>query len=127
MGSSLFSAITPKITPEQEMLLKELPSDQRKSMEKKIKESNKLSEDIEEAFKSRDGLLLERPELKEEDEEEKYKCEECIYGYDLFRFSPSTFAPANIVPVSFSYILGPGDELAVSFYGSNEDSITGSI
>ena len=127
MGSSLFSAITPKITPEQEMLLKELPSDQRKSMEKKIKESNKLSEDIEEAFKSRDGLLLERPELKEEDEEEKYKCEECIYGYDLFRFSPSTFAPANIVPVSFSYILGPGDELTVSYYGANEDSITGFI
>ena len=127
MGSSLFSAITPKITPEQEMLLKELPSDQRKSMEKKIKESNKLSEDIEEAFKSRDGLLLERPELKEEDEEEKYKCEECIYGYDLFRFSPSTFAPANNVPVSFSYILGPGDELTVSYYGANENSTTGFI
>ena len=121
MGSSLFSAIT----PEQEMLLKELPSDQRDVMEKKIKESNKLSEDIEEAF-SRDSLLLERPELAE-DEEEITKCEECIYGYDLFRFSPSTFAPANIVPVSFSYILGPGDELTVSFYGSNEDSITGFI
>ena len=127
MGSSLFSAITPKITPEQEMLLKELPSDQRKSMEKKIKESNKLSEDIEEVFNSRDGLLLERPEFKDEEEEEKYKCEECIYGYDLFRFSPSTFAPANIVPVSFSYILGPGDELTVSYYGANEDSITGFI
>ena len=121
MGSSLFSAIT----PEQEMLLKELPPDQRDVMEKKIKESNKLSKDIEEAF-SRDSLLLERPELAE-DEEEITKCEECIYGYDLFRFSPSTFAPANIVPVSFSYILGPGDELTVSFYGSNEDSITGFI
>jgi len=127
MGSSLFSAITPKITPEQEMLLKELPSDQRKAMEDKIKESNKLSEDIEEVFNSRDGLLLERPEFKDEEEEKKYKCEECIYGYDLFRFSPSTFAPANIVPVSFSYILGPGDELTVSYYGANEDSITGFI
>ena len=31
MGSSLFSAIT----PQQEMLLKELPSDQRDAMEKK--------------------------------------------------------------------------------------------
>jgi protein involved in polysaccharide export with SLBB domain len=127
MGSSLFSAVSPLISPEQEMLLKELPSDQRKAMEKKIKESNKLSEDIEEVFKSRDGLLLERPELQEEEEEKKYKCEECIYGYDLFRFSPSTFAPANIVPVSFSYILGPGDELIVSYYGANQDSITGFI
>ena len=127
MGSSLFSATTPKISPEQEMLLKELPSDQRKAMEGKIKESNKLSEDIEEVFNSRDGLLLERPEFKDEEEEKKYKCEECIYGYDLFRFSPSTFAPANIVPVSFSYILGPGDELTVSYYGANEDSKTGFI
>ena len=127
MGSSLFSASTPKISPEQEMLLKELPSDQRKAMEGKIKESNKLSEDIEEVFNSRDGLLLERPEFKDEEEEKKYKCEECIYGYDLFRFSPSTFAPANIVPVSFSYILGPGDELTVSYYGAKENSTTGFI
>ena len=65
------------------------------------------------------SFLVDRPELKEEEEEEEYKCEECIYGYDLFRFSPSTFAPANIVPVSFSYILGPGDELTVSYYGTN--------
>ena len=127
MGSSLFSATSPKISPEQEMLLKELPSDQRKAMEVKIKESNKLSEDIEEVFNSRDGLLLERPEFKDEEEEKKYKCEECIYGYDLFRFSPSTFAPANIVPVSFSYILGPGDELTVSYYGAKENSTTGFI
>ena len=32
-----------------------------------------------------------------------------------------------LFPVSFSYILGPGDELTVSFYGSNEDSMTGFI
>ena len=121
MGSSLFSAVT----SEQKAMLEKLPPDQRAVMEEKMKESTELSKDIEEAF-SRDSLLLERPELSE-DEEEIIKCEECIYGYDLFRFSPSTFAPANIVPVSFSYILGPGDELTVSFYGSNEDSMTGFI
>jgi len=124
MGSSLFSAIT----LDQEALLKELPADQRAAMQERMKKSQELSEDIEEAFK-RESFLVERPELKEE-EEEKNKCEECIYGYDLFRFSPSTFAPANIVPVSFSYILGPGDELTVSYYGTNEDSedsITGFI
>ena len=113
-------------TPEQETLLKELPADQRAAMEERMKESQELSEGIEEAFK-REDFLVDRPELKEEEEEEKYKCEECIYGYDLFRFSPSTFAPANIVPVSFSYILGPGDELTVSYYGANEDSTTGFI
>ena len=56
--------------------------------------------DIEKAFEE-ESFLVERPELKE-DEKKINKCEECIYGYDLFRFSPSTFAPANIVPVSFS-------------------------
>ena len=122
MGSSLFSAIT----PEQEALLKELPADQRAAMEERMKASEELEEDVKEAFK-REDFLIERPELKEEKEEEKYKCEECIYGYDLFRFSPSTFAPANNVPVSFSYILGPGDELTVSYYGANENSTTGFI
>ncbi|MDC0075969.1 SLBB domain-containing protein [Gammaproteobacteria bacterium] len=121
IGSSLFS----DVTLEQEELLKKLPPDQRTAMLEKMEESNELSEDIEESF-SRESFLAERPELKE-GEKEINKCEECVYGYDLFRFSPSTFAPANIVPVSFSYILGPGDELTVSFYGSNEDSITGFI
>ena len=121
IGSSLFS----DVTLEQEELLKKLPPDQRTAMLEKMEESNELSEDIEKSF-SRESFLAERPEL-EEDEKEINKCEECVYGYDLFRFSPSTFAPANIVPVSFSYILGPGDELTVSFYGSNEDSITGFI
>ena len=121
MGSSLFSAIT----SEQEALLKELPADQRVAMQERMKESQELSEDIEEAFK-RESFLVERPELKEE-EEEKNKCEECIYGYDLFRFSPSTFAPVNIVPISFSYILGPGDELTVNLYGANQENNTAFI
>ena len=121
MGSSLFS----DITPEQEELLKNLPPDQRTAIEGKMKDSNKLSEDIEEAF-AEESFLVERPKLDEE-EEKKNKCEECIYGYDLFRFSPSTFAPSNSVPVSFSYILGPGDQLTVSFYGANKISETGFI
>ena len=121
MGSSLFS----EVTPAQKAMLEKLPPDQRTSIEEKMKDSNGLKEDIEKAFE-KESFLVERPELKE-DEKKISKCEECIYGYDLFRFSPSTFAPANIVPVSFSYILGPGDELTVSFYGSNEDSITGFI
>jgi polysaccharide biosynthesis/export protein len=121
IGSPLFS----EVTPEQEAMLKQLPPDQRSAIEGKMKDSNNLKKDIEEAF-SKESFLVERPKLIEE-EDEKNKCKECIYGYDLFRFSPSTFAPANIVPISFSYILGPGDELAVSIYGSNEASKTGFI
>ena len=121
IGSSLFS----EVTADQEMMLKQLPPDQRAAIEEKMKDSKELTEDLEKAF-NRESFLVERPKLDEE-EEKKNKCKECIYGYDLFRFSPSTFAPVNSVPVSFSYILGPGDQLTVTLYGAKKASKTGFI
>ncbi len=121
MGPSLFS----DVTPEQELMLKQLPPDQREAIEGKLGDANDLEVDIEDAF-SKEGILVERPRLREE-EAEQDKCKECIYGYDLFRFSPSTFAPANIVPVSFSYVLGPGDQLTISLYGAKKVSKKGFI
>jgi protein involved in polysaccharide export with SLBB domain len=41
------------------------------------------------------------------------------YGYDLFdEESPSTFAPLGDVPVPADYVVGPGDQLNVQLYGS---------
>ena len=40
------------------------------------------------------------------------------FGYDLFEKPPSTFAPVTNVPVGPDYILGPGDELRISYWGS---------
>lgn len=40
-----------------------------------------------------------------------------IFGANLFRNPPSTFAPANIVPVTPDYIVGPGDELTIQAWG----------
>ena len=40
-----------------------------------------------------------------------------IYGASLFRNPPSTFAPANIVPVAPDYVVGPGDELLIQSWG----------
>lgn len=40
-----------------------------------------------------------------------------IYGADLFRNVPSTFAPLNSAPVPRDYVLGPGDELRVRVWG----------
>ena len=40
-----------------------------------------------------------------------------IYGADLFRHVPSTFAPLNMAPVPLDYILGPGDELRIRVWG----------
>jgi len=44
------------------------------------------------------------------------------FGYDLFAGVPSTFAPATDIPVPQNYILGPGDNVIVTFFGSENDS-----
>ena len=40
-----------------------------------------------------------------------------IYGADLFRHIPSTFAPVDMSPVPADYVIGPGDELRVRIWG----------
>jgi polysaccharide biosynthesis/export protein len=42
------------------------------------------------------------------------------FGYDLFSSPPSTFAPAQEVPVGPDYVVGPGDEIRISLWGSVE-------
>ena len=44
------------------------------------------------------------------------------FGYDLFANVPSSFAAPTNVPVSPNYLLGPGDELSVIFYGKLNES-----
>jgi polysaccharide export outer membrane protein len=41
------------------------------------------------------------------------------YGYDLFASEPTTFAPVTDVPVPPEYVLGPGDEVKVQLFGSD--------
>jgi protein involved in polysaccharide export with SLBB domain len=40
-----------------------------------------------------------------------------IFGANLFRTVPSTFAPLDMAPVPPDYIIGPGDELRVRVWG----------
>ena len=40
-----------------------------------------------------------------------------IYGANLFRNAPSTFAPVTHVPVTPDYVVGPGDELLIRIWG----------
>jgi polysaccharide biosynthesis/export protein len=46
------------------------------------------------------------------------------FGYDLFTRSPSSFAPVEEVPVGPDYVIGPGDEIKVSIWGSIEGQWT---
>lgn len=40
-----------------------------------------------------------------------------IYGANLFRQVPSTFAPLDLTPVPPDYVIGPGDELRIRVWG----------
>lgn len=40
-----------------------------------------------------------------------------LFGYNLFRDVPTTFAPATDIPVPATYIIGPGDTIRVQLYG----------
>ncbi|MCS5587809.1 MAG: SLBB domain-containing protein, partial [Porticoccaceae bacterium] len=46
------------------------------------------------------------------------------FGYDLFANVPSTFAASTNIPVSPNYLLGPGDELKIFFYGKLNQSLS---
>ncbi|MGH9559861.1 MAG: polysaccharide biosynthesis/export family protein, partial [Terracidiphilus sp.] len=40
-----------------------------------------------------------------------------IFGADLFKRVPSTFAPVDMAPVPPNYVVGPGDELRIRIWG----------
>ena len=42
------------------------------------------------------------------------------FGYDIFRYAPSTFEPLATGPVDPDYPIGPGDEVIVSVWGDNQ-------
>ena len=42
------------------------------------------------------------------------------FGYDIFRYAPSTFEPLAAGPVDPDYPIGPGDEVIVQVWGDNE-------
>ena len=107
-----------EISPEQLAMLETLPPDQRASIMEKMTTADALAGEIKEAFEEVTSLVR-KPELQDFENEEDY-CSDCIYGFNFFKFSPSTFAPADDTPVNSSYSLGPGDKLLVSYYGGNE-------
>ncbi|MFQ5625676.1 MAG: SLBB domain-containing protein [Methyloligellaceae bacterium] len=47
-----------------------------------------------------------------------------MFGYSLFAGAPTTFAPATEIPIPPEYVLGPGDEMKIQYYGSRSDSLT---
>ncbi len=123
--SNLILSVDFEVSETQKKMLETLPPDQRTNIMLKMQQAGSMQEDLEEVFE-KESFLVERPELEDLEEEEKY-CEECIYGYNLFRFSPTSFAATNQVPLTSTYTLGPGDEVEVTYYGNNDSKKKGLI
>ena len=72
------------------------------------------------------STFIERPDKKiltdEEVLEHEKKSRNWVYGYEQFQTSPTTFTPAANVPVPPSFTLGPGDKLAIVYFGNDEVS-----
>ena len=107
------------ITPDQLELLESLPADQRDSILKKMETVDKLQEDIDDTFEN-ESNLVRRPEYEDlEDVEIDELCEECIFGYEFFKYSPTTFATSSF-SITPDYVLGPGDKIELNYYGSED-------
>ena len=118
-ASGIISAI--ELSDTQRALLESLPPDQRDSVLSKMKTAQGLEEDLEETFKS-GKTVIKKPHKKILSEEEKAEYSELskdwIYGFELFDFAPTTFAPVSQIPIPVDFILGPGDKLNIQYFGS---------
>jgi protein involved in polysaccharide export with SLBB domain len=110
-----------EISQEQRLMLEQLPPDQRSNIMDKMESASSLNSEIEEKFEEGMSLTL-KPEIKDLELSEDY-CPECIYGFNFFQYSPTTFAPVDNTPVTSNYVLGPGDKILVNFYGSEEREV----
>ena len=119
--STLSFSVDFEVSETQKKMLETLPPDQRTNIMMKMQQAGTMQDDLEEVFE-RETFLIERPELADLEEEEKF-CSECIYGYNLFRFSPSSFSATNQVPLTSSYTLGPGDEVEVVYFGNRQEKL----
>ena len=82
-------------------------------------ESMKLGKDV---IAEKSYIEVQTSTTKEEED-----CGNCIFGYDFFTSTPTTFALSSNVPIPTDYTLGPGDKILVEFFGSNSKKKEGYI
>lgn len=64
----------------------------------------------------------EQEDLTDEERFEPKTDELKPYGYELFAGEPTTFMPSENTAVPDTYMVGPGDQLRINFYGKESDS-----
>ena len=113
------------ISDEQKKLLESLPPDQRGGIAEKMEIASELEKELEETFEG-ESPLIKKSELRDIKDSDLY-CETCIFGYNFFQYSPTTFAPVSRTPITSNYLLGPGDKLLINFYGNNDKEVEATI
>lgn len=112
-------AATP--TASQIELFKQLPPSQQKALAKQygvdLPGNSVEKEPKIEAYSIKEREIEETSTKKIDEyfdiEDKKLK----PFGYELFQGNPTTFMPSELAPIPDDYLLGPGDQLNISFYG----------
>jgi polysaccharide export outer membrane protein len=82
--------------------------------------SRRSDMDDREAIRIRNDEAREQPEPQTEFQQYVFAStghKLTMFGQDLFRGVPSTFAPVDRVPVTSEYVIGPGDEIMLRGWG----------
>ena len=99
-----------------EEYLRFLPESVRSSVESRLSSDMQDESNYDEINKFQSNLPLKILELDEKKLDEFGNEIPELFGYDLFENSES-FLPAGIIAAPKNYVLGPGDELTISFSG----------
>ena len=120
----LFSNISFSQSADDLKYLEMLPSNQASSIYERlgISTGKPIDDEVQmEDFDSPsfDSLVSKNPAVNSNEQISLFTTENPkIFGLDLFKDAPSTFAPIDLSPAPLDYVLGPGDELKIQFFGN---------
>ncbi|KAA1162042.1 polysaccharide biosynthesis protein [Pseudoalteromonas fuliginea] len=125
-----FSTLAFTPTASQLEQFKKLPKAQQEALAKQygvdvstITGTNQSSEQVETEQSTIGQRSESEPEQLTDEERFKPKIDEIKpFGYALFAGEPTTFMPSESAAVPDTYIVGPGDQLKINFYGKESDS-----
>lgn len=120
----------------QDVIIKELAArgvtrTQAERIKRKLEETGELQEETETvATANRERTVTERVDTKAIAETASTAPETdsiTVYGRDIFTTANLTFAPSVNLPTPENYVLGPGDEVIIYIWGTNEATIRQTI
>ena len=120
---SIFSGLTFSQTSEDLSYLDFLPDNQAQSIAERlgIQTGKPVNDEIKIESIDTPAFPSLKPKLDlevENDSSLEVLSNDKIFGLNLFKDSPTTFAPIDLAPAPLGYVLGPGDEIRVQFFGS---------